>query len=99
MAFVVVVAGRAFHLVLRVVDARAVDRFDPLGLGVGCGGGTTTTFTWDVAGGLPTVIDDGAQYVYGPSGLVVQKQGANKYYYLTDGLGSVMKTTNSPAPS
>ncbi|MGE0600435.1 MAG: hypothetical protein AB7J35_14890 [Dehalococcoidia bacterium] len=32
-------------------------------------GMSTTTFTWDIAGGLPVVLDDGNQYVYG-AGLV-----------------------------
>ena len=26
-------------------------------------GGVTTTFTWDIAGGLPVVLGDGAKYV------------------------------------
>ena len=50
-----------------------------------------TTFTWDVAGGLPVVLDDGSKYVYG-AGLISQTSGANTYYYLSDGLGSTMKT-------
>ena len=41
-------------------------------------GGVTTTFTWDIAGGLPVVLDDGARYVYG-AGLVSQVSGANTY--------------------
>ena len=57
-------------------------------------GGTTTTFTWDIAGGLPVVLDDGAKYVYG-AGLVSQVSGANTYYYLADGLGSTMKTVDA----
>ena len=57
-------------------------------------GGVTTTFTWDIAGGLPVVLDDGAQYVYG-AGLVSQVSGANSYYYLADGLGSTMKTVDA----
>jgi RHS repeat-associated protein len=52
-------------------------------------GGTTTTFTWDIAAGLPVVIDDGNRYVYG-AGLEAQVSGANTYYYLADGLGSTM---------
>jgi len=36
-------------------------------------GGNTTTFTWDVAGGLPVVLDDGNQYLYG-AGLTAMKQ-------------------------
>ena len=57
-------------------------------------GGVTTTFTWDIAGGLPVVLDDGARYVYG-AGLVSQVSGANTYYYLADGLGSTMKTVDA----
>jgi RHS repeat-associated protein len=52
-------------------------------------GGVTTSFTWDVNAGLPVVLDDGNQYVYG-AGLVSQKQGGAWYYYLADGLGSTM---------
>ena len=48
----------------------------------------TTTFTWDIAAGLPVVIDDeGARYVYG-AGLVSQVTSGESYYYLTDGIGS-----------
>lgn len=39
-------------------------------------GGASTTFTWDIAGGLPVVLDDGNQYVYG-AGLTAQKQGGS----------------------
>jgi RHS repeat-associated protein len=39
--------------------------------------------------GLPVVLDDGNQYVYG-AGLSSMKQGGNWYYYLADGLGSTM---------
>jgi len=39
-------------------------------------GGNTTTFTWDIAGGLPVVLDDGNQYVYG-AGLTAQKQSGS----------------------
>ena len=53
--------------------------------------GVTKTFTWDVAGSLPVVLDDGSKYVYG-AGLISQTSGANTYYYLSDGLGSTMKT-------
>ena len=43
---------------------------------------------------LPVVLDDGAQYVYG-AGLISQTSGANTYYYLSDGLGSTMKTVDA----
>ncbi len=55
---------------------------------------TPTTFTWDIDRGLPEVFDDGSQYVYG-AGLISQVAGANTYYYLADGLGSVMATTDA----
>jgi RHS repeat-associated protein len=57
-------------------------------------GGATTTFTWDIAGGLPVVLDDGNQYLYG-AGLTAQKQSGNWYYYLADGLGSTMAVVNA----
>jgi hypothetical protein len=52
-------------------------------------GGNTTTFTWDVDRPVPTVIDDGNQYIHA-LGLVATKQSGNWYYYLGDGLGSTM---------
>ncbi len=57
-------------------------------------GGVTRAFTWDVNAGLPVILDDGSQYVYG-AGLVAQVSGANTYYYLADGLGSTIATTDS----
>lgn len=57
-------------------------------------GGNTTTFTWDIASGLPVVLDDGNQYVYG-AGLTAQKQSGSWYYYLADGLGSTMAVVNA----
>jgi RHS repeat-associated protein len=61
-------------------------------------GGATTTFTWDIAGGLPVVLDDGNQYVYGAA-LTSMKQGGNWYYYLADGLGSTMAVVDSTGAS
>ena len=52
-------------------------------------GGTTVTFTWDVNGSLPVVLDDGSQYVYG-AGLAAMVTATGTYYYLADGLGSTM---------
>ena len=52
-------------------------------------GGNTTTFTWDVNAGLPVVLDDGNQYVYG-AGLESMVTAGGTYYYLADGLGSTM---------
>jgi len=39
-------------------------------------GGATTQFTWDIASGLPVVLDDGNQYVHG-AGLSAMKQSGN----------------------
>ena len=50
---------------------------------------TTTTFTWDINAGLPVVLDDGSQYLYG-AGLSGMKQGSDWFYYLADGLGSTI---------
>jgi RHS repeat-associated protein len=57
-------------------------------------GGATTTFTWDIGGGLPVILDDGNQYLYG-AGLTAQKQSGSWYYYLADGLGSTMAVVNA----
>jgi RHS repeat-associated protein len=48
--------------------------------------------------GLPVVLDDGNQYVYG-AGPVSQKQSGNWYYYLADGLGSTMAFVDSSGNS
>ncbi len=61
-------------------------------------GMATTTFTWDIAGGLPVVLDDGNQYVYG-AGLTAMKQSGNWYYYLADGLGSTMAVVDASGNS
>jgi hypothetical protein len=45
-------------------------------------GMATTTFTWDIAGGLPVVLDDGNQYIYG-AGLSAQKQSSQVRRILT----------------
>ena len=34
-----------------------------------------TTFTWDIASGLPVVLDDGNQYVYGAGQLARSSSG------------------------
>jgi RHS repeat-associated protein len=52
-------------------------------------GGVTTGFAWDINRGLPVVLDDGNQYVYG-AGLASMVTGSGAYYYLADGLGSTM---------
>ena len=53
-----------------------------------------TTFTWDIAAGLPVVLDDGNQYLYG-AGLSAMKQGSAWSYYLADGLGSTMAVVDA----
>jgi RHS repeat-associated protein len=59
-------------------------------------GGVTDTFTWDITSGVPQVLSDSnATYVYG-AGLIEQRTNAGTpYYYLSDGLGSVLKTTDA----
>ncbi len=57
-------------------------------------GMTTTQFTWDIASGLPVVLDDGNRYLYG-AGLSAMKQGSAWSYYLADGLGSTMALVDS----
>jgi len=54
----------------------------------------TTTFTWDVNRSIPQVLDDEAlRYIYG-IGRIAQVDGADTYYYLSDGLGSTMALTD-----
>ncbi len=49
----------------------------------------------DIASGMPMLLDDGdARYVYGVAGCVSQIDLTDTYYYLGDGLGSTMKTTD-----
>ncbi len=67
-------------------------------------GMATTQFTWDIAGGLPVVLDDGPSregYVYG-AGLTAMKQSGNWVgilYYLADGLGSTMAIVDASGNS
>ncbi|MBI3966997.1 MAG: carboxypeptidase regulatory-like domain-containing protein [Chloroflexi bacterium] len=59
-------------------------------------GVTTTTYLYDVAGGLPVLLDDGTRkYVWG-QGLAYALEGPNKNLevYHSDGLGSVRAITN-----
>jgi RHS repeat-associated protein len=55
---------------------------------------STTTFTWDIAAGIPVVLDDGSRYIYGAHGLIAQVEGSDWYYFLSDGLGSTMAITD-----
>ena len=53
-------------------------------------GGNTTSYVWDVAAGLPVILQDGANtYVYG-LGLISTYDGTDLTYRLTDGLGSTV---------
>ncbi len=61
--------------------------------------GTTEYFTWDIAAGLPLLLQDGsASFVYGPGGMpleeVVNSDGKT-YYYHADQLGSVRALTDA----
>lgn len=68
------------------------------------GGVTTTVETWDIAGGLPHLVQDGSmRYVYGPLGPIEQIDASNTptYFYqdqlgdtrnLVDGAGSTVGT-------
>jgi hypothetical protein len=55
------------------------------------GDGTTTVdYVWDVAGGLPMLLQDGTNtYVYG-LGLIAIYDGSEMTYRLVDGLGSTV---------
>jgi RHS repeat-associated protein len=60
-------------------------------------GATTTPFTWDVSGGLPSVLEDGTNaYVYGPGGLPLEQvSGSSAVWFHHDQLGSTRLLTNS----
>jgi RHS repeat-associated protein len=59
-------------------------------------GATTTPFTWDVANGLPSVLEDGTNaYVYGPGGLPLEQiSGDTALWFHHDQLGSTRVLTN-----
>jgi RHS repeat-associated protein len=58
-------------------------------------GGATTNYVWDVAAGLPVVLQDGTNtYVYGLD-LIASVTGTTPTYYLYDGLGSTSELANS----
>ncbi|MBN9494752.1 hypothetical protein J0H33_15625, partial [bacterium] len=60
-------------------------------------GGTTTDYTWDINRSLPEVLRDGtSQYIYGLGGTpLAQVSATGTAYYLADGLGSTMATTDA----
>jgi RHS repeat-associated protein len=59
--------------------------------------GTTSQFTWDLSGGLPLMIQEGAaRYVYGPGGLPVEQVGSSATLWLHhDQLGSTRLVTSA----
>ncbi len=59
-------------------------------------GNATSTYTWDVAGNGQILDDSGTdQYLYGATGLYAHVTSGQTYYYLTDGLGSVLAEVKS----
>ena len=60
--------------------------------------GTTQAFTWEVAEGLPLIVQDGStSYVTGPGGLPLEQiSGTTVYYYHSDQLGSTRAMTDAP---
>lgn len=58
---------------------------------------TSEAFTWDIAEGLPLLLQDGTTaYVYGPNGLPLEQiTGSTVYYYHQDQLGSTRALTNA----
>jgi RHS repeat-associated protein len=64
-------------------------------------GATTTPFTWDVARGLPLVLEDGTNaYVYGPGGLPLEQVSGNTaLWFHHDQLGSTRLLTTGTGAS
>ncbi len=59
-------------------------------------GGSTTTFTWDLAQGIPQILDDGdLRYIYGLGRIAQVDDSDVTHYYLSDALGSTMALTDS----
>jgi len=57
--------------------------------------GQTTNYTWDVASGLPVVLQDGTNtYVYGLDLISATDSGGAQTYFLHDGLGSTTGLTD-----
>jgi RHS repeat-associated protein len=58
-------------------------------------GQTTTDYIWDVASGLPVVLEDGTNtYVYGLDLISATDGQAAQVYFLADGLGSTTDLTD-----
>jgi len=63
-----------------------------------CATTTTTAFTWNVAGSLPTAIEVGAYYyVYGPSGTPIEQIGPSSgvLFYLANRQGSTIALSDA----
>ena len=59
-------------------------------------GGSTTTFTWDIARSIPQLLDDGdLRYIYGLGRISQIDDSEVTHYYLTHALGSTMALTNA----
>jgi RHS repeat-associated protein len=60
------------------------------------GNGLTQTYTWNIVGGLPTMLTDGSYtYVTGPGGLPLEQiAGTTALYYFHDQLGSTRVLSN-----
>jgi len=57
--------------------------------------GVTTNYTWDVAAGLPVVLQDGINsYVYGLDLISATDNAGAQTYFLYDGLGSTTNLTD-----
>jgi len=57
---------------------------------------STSTYTWDAAGNGQVLDDSGDQYLYGATGLYAHiHSDGTVYYYLSDGLGSVLAEVDS----
>lgn len=59
-------------------------------------GMNTTTYTWDIAAGLPVVLqEDDVRYIWGAHGLIAQVDGSDDWhYYHADGVGSTIAVTD-----
>ena len=67
-------------------------------------GGVTTAYVWDVAAGLPQVLQETtgsntSTYVYGLGRISVTDQAGAQTYFLADGLGSTVKLVDGSGGS
>ncbi|MGH3579645.1 MAG: hypothetical protein ACRDU0_19105, partial [Mycobacterium sp.] len=60
------------------------------------GDNSTSSYTWDTAGNGQVLDGGGDQFLYGATGLYAHiESDGTVYYYLTDGLGSVLSEVTS----